>query len=375
MTEEVDQTELVDAELVLWRVFGLTEVFRDRPLPFWSVEEVRGPGRTDHLTFFVGDLPENLVSMARQWRAQTSMLLDLLIGNVISPHDRQARYEQELDVVILHEFEKPYANWFTARLSRPLSVEGRVGRVTGWLAGDIESALAKLTAFEGEGNAYLDGAIAHLLAPMQGMRLGQLRFQGSAYLAAPGRAALRYPQLHASVDGSGVRVERAEGWATTPTGEITNAIRSLPSGRGFNKMVSGPSRWLMAALAEEDEMRRFVLAFAGIELLATQAERTVRSRLIDRIERSDPRLPVDQLLYPATDKDRVWRNLVFRFAAMASVYSPETAVADVEVFRGLAAARNNLFHGSDERAMQNSSIQCRDLLRRYLALVACDAST
>jgi hypothetical protein len=131
----------------------------------------------------------------------------------------------------------------------------------------------------------------------------------------------------------------------------------------------------MAALAEEDDVRRFVFAFAGLELLATQAEKYVRPRLVERIAAADPLVPVDQLLFPSSDKDRVWRNLLFRFAAMATVYSPDTAIADVETCRTLATLRNELFHGVEEGEVQASSIQCRELLRRYLALLAADTAT
>jgi hypothetical protein len=44
--DNTDRTEMVGAELVLWRVFGLTDIYEDCPLPGWSVEETRGPGLT-----------------------------------------------------------------------------------------------------------------------------------------------------------------------------------------------------------------------------------------------------------------------------------------------------------------------------------------
>jgi len=40
--EDGVQLEELHGELVLWRVFGLSDVFEDRPLPYWTAEEGRG---------------------------------------------------------------------------------------------------------------------------------------------------------------------------------------------------------------------------------------------------------------------------------------------------------------------------------------------
>ena len=52
--------ETVEGELVLWRVFGLSDVFEDRPVPSWTIEEDRGPEPADRLRTSIGDVPEDL---------------------------------------------------------------------------------------------------------------------------------------------------------------------------------------------------------------------------------------------------------------------------------------------------------------------------
>jgi hypothetical protein len=108
--QQLEPAEQVDGELVLWRVFGLSDVHRDRPSPHWRIEENRGPSRADRLAVFIGDLPDDLTLMMRQWSAHTSLLLELLVGNSLTPEDQRARYEQELASVVLLSFEEPHPN-------------------------------------------------------------------------------------------------------------------------------------------------------------------------------------------------------------------------------------------------------------------------
>lgn len=71
MTEPLAATEQIEAELVLWRVFGLSTVYEDRPRPWWSVTESRGPSPTDQLHVYVGDLVGNDAGAASMASAET----------------------------------------------------------------------------------------------------------------------------------------------------------------------------------------------------------------------------------------------------------------------------------------------------------------
>jgi hypothetical protein len=117
-------------------------------------------------------------------------------------------------------------------------------------------------------------------------------------------------------------------------------------------------------------LRRFVFAFAGLEALVTAAEKASRHKLLERLAAIDANLPASELLWPSTNDDFVNRNLVFRFAALAAVHSPTTAVEDLAAFRDLAKARNLMFHGAEDGVNKSNSVQCTELLRRYLGIVA-----
>jgi hypothetical protein len=55
---------------------------------------------------------------------------------------------------------------------------------------------------------------------------------------------------------------------------------------------------------------------------------------------------------------------------MATVFSPATAAVDVALLRNLHRIRNLMFHGGEDHIDRSSSVQCQELLRRYLGLVA-----
>lgn len=173
------------------------------------------------------------------------------------------------------------------------------------------------------------------------------------------------------IKDSGLTVGRADGWVAAPTEAITTAIRSLPNNNLLGYLTASAARWLCAALAEEtDDLRRFIFSYAGLETLVAKVEKDSRAELISRIVQADPTLPVRDLLWPSSNEDLAVRNLVFRFASMATVYSPNTSIEDVTAFRSMAKLRNDLYHGSDDAIDRSASVQCQELLRRYLSLVA-----
>lgn len=361
--------EVVDAEMVLWRVLGCSNDYADRP-DAWSTKAQRGPGPDDHVAVHMGELPEELTATLRQWRAQSNGILNQLFGGATF-EQRAARYVEDLATVELSEFENPYPAWLTIRLSRRVRVRAWQDMTLAWLV-EPDVAMAVLEAFDSEAGPYLDGVMAQLFALPPGLNLGAVRYSDRrAFLTAPGRAALRQPRVQMSVNDAGVIVGTP--WATAPVAEIERLVDRLPQGMQAGRLASVPARWLTGALSEEDEIRRFVFAFAGLETLATLAEKHARERLTGRFALADPTLPVKELLWPSKTDDFADRNLVFRFAAMAAVYSPSSSAADLAAFTKIAKVRNALFHGSDNSVDRDRSIACLNLLRRYIGLVAADS--
>lgn len=360
-------TETVGAEMVLWRVFGCSNDYAGRPSPLWSVEEAGGPASGDRMMLALGDLPDDLIVTLRQWRAQANGLLDQVFGGA-SFEDRLRRYEDDLASVELPEFADPYPSWLTLRLSRPASVKGLEGATIAWLD-EPETPLQMLAEFEAVGARYLDGVVAQLFSLPAELNLGLIRYNDRrAYLTAPGRAAMREPRLEMSIKDAGVVVGTS--WDRAPTGALESLVKGLSERKGVGRLTAVPARWLSAALSESDELRRFIFAFVGLETLSTLNEKSSRESLVARVSQADPTLPVKELIWPGKSDDFVDRNLVFRFAAMAAVHSPATTETDVSTFARLAKARNDLFHGSDNSIDRNMAIECQNLLRKYLGLVA-----
>lgn len=355
---DVSATEQIEAELVLWRVFGVADVYEDRPLPRWAVEEHRGPAAGDRLQVSVGDLPDDLTLALRQWQAQKPGVLEWLTGQSGTTDERLARYEQRFAAARPSEFDDPYPLWFALRLARPLSVCAISGATLQWLADDGEAIGATLRGYENAGNRYLDGAVAQIIGAIGRMNLGQLRYSDRrAFLMAPGRAAIMTPKMELSVNDSGVRVGRPGGWKTAPTEEISNALHSLPVGGSFSKPTVGAAKWFLAAAAEQDALRRFVFAYAGLEQLAAKAE-NMRRALTRQISNADSNLPVNELLWPSINEELAPRsNVMFRFAVLASTCSPSTAIDDVNVCRAVVRTRNALFHGADDKSVREQATQ------------------
>jgi hypothetical protein len=358
--------------MVMWRVFGVSDVFNDRPLPAWSVSETIPEPNAGELTVMIGDLPNELTTTIRQWRAQARGALSRVFGQQVTSEQQLAWYRSDLDTVKLSEFEEPYPVWLIFQVTKPVEVVASQNTV-GWLT-NVVAVVNELESFGKTGSGILDRAVACVLGARTEERVlnvGLMRFSHPwPYLIAPGRAAITIPRLVTKVKDSGVTVIRNDGWRSAPAAEIADAVRSIPHNKSADRLIGRPAALLCAALGEQDDaLRRFIFAFSGLEVLATQAEIAARDKLIGRIISADSGLPVAALLWPSTDNDKVWRNSVFRFASMATIYSPDTAIEDVESFKKIVDARR-MYHGSGPDIDEGTAIVCQTLLSRYLGLVA-----
>ena len=177
MSPELDglpETIPVASELVLWRVFGLSDVYEDRPAPAWRVTERRGPRTSDSFEIIIGDLPADLIDALRQWRAQGSTLLDSRVGRSFTYAEIDDRFRAELVDDVPAEFADPYPLWFTMRLGRQVSLRGVAGVDALWLADPSEMTIVE--TFETEGNRFLDAATAPILAASAPLNLAQSRY-------------------------------------------------------------------------------------------------------------------------------------------------------------------------------------------------------
>lgn len=371
MDEPKAATEPVDAELTLWRVFGISDVFPDAPPGGFTMQVSAGPKPDDLVTLTIGALPDQLTTSLRQWRAQLSGLLGVLTGETLSEQDRFERYEAELPNVQLPEFINPYPNWVVVKLSRPATFTGRLGATISWAA-DPSEIVAALDNFEPDANTYIDGVLARIIAPLQPTNLALQRYaDGRALITAPDRLPLSRPNFTMAINDAGILLNRQPGYGATMWAATTAVLSQLPhTGTSFGKVTKVGARAFTAARAETDPLRRFVIAFAGLEALITAAEKDSRNKLTERIRQADASLQVEELFWPTVNEDNVYRNLVFRFAAVANVYSPATGEEDIKAFKELAKYRNTMFHGSSGDFDDGKSVQCTELLRRYLGLLA-----
>jgi len=288
-------------------------------------------------------------------------------------------YERGLSEEPPSPFVDPYPLWFTIRLSRPTRQRLIGGGLTPpWFNHeDLAAVTQEIEEFEEKGNRFLDGALARMVGALHPMNLGALRYPGrEAWLLLPGRAAWRVPRPKLTIKDSGVHVGRSAGWsATVPVAELEGVLRDLPRGDKANLIAKDVARAgtffaSARAVADNDDLGRFVYAFAGLELLATQVEIKGRETLLSHLA-PESAVPFRELFWPTKSDDWAERNLIFRFAVMAVLHSPNTASADTQLCKKIASTRNALFHGSDlGEDLRNHGVACAELLRRYLGLVA-----
>jgi hypothetical protein len=144
----------------------------------------------------------------------------------------------------------------------------------------------------------------------------------------------------------------------------------LPITRDKHESCEAIGRWVSRSLSEPDGFKRFVWAFAGLEVLCRKASGLYRADVLGRVS-TDSNLDasvVAELLWPAgmDDVRDPARNLAFGFTLMSVALSPETSSRDVAKFKEIQTFRNRI-HGRriDEQQAMALSADTIDLLRRY----------
>lgn len=354
-------------DLTLWRTFGMTEVMPGRP-DEWVTSHAAGPQAGDEVALALGRVPNKLLQAVTEWGAQTPSRLGARSDHRINRQQSQERYEASYAEADTPHFDEPYPMALTVSLKRRLTAPPLLADDLHW-AEESPWLMKALGRFEETGNTYLDAVIPYLITPMWPMNFGRLLYgERRAFCTSPGRPAFMTPRFTLSVADWGAQVTRVGGWSALPTGELAAALADLPSGRRAGPLTAAPAGCFLLAAAEQDPVRQFVFAFAGLDMLANAVASKRRERLVTALERLDEQLPATQLLSPEAGRDR---GLPFKIAAMVYLYSPNSTGDDIAEATRLTTLRNELFHSSRaDEDFRDASITCKEFLRRYLGLVA-----
>lgn len=369
---DVSRSEEIPARLCAWRIFGSMRGYSDRSTGHsWQSESVALPsGITVSVT--VGNVPDIVIESLRSWRVQRNYVLDNLFGNAyagMSLAERRevlAAQEAEQDI---EEF-KGYVTFLAIEASRPVTVMGHPSARFLWIAAGAPRA-DEFESFEREASTTFDGLGAWLLPTVEpSLEMGPILLGGArAYLVAQGKAATAIPRM----TGSGRPSVTGPGWPTLPFEALQSKLATYQrNSTQIDRHLTSASHWLALALAEEDHLRQFVFAYGGLEVLVQKAQARVRDLLRTDLEREVPTLPFRELLWPdKSDELEPDRNLVFKFASLASVVSPSTATADTAQFKMIAKVRNHLAHGSAE---DPESVPVREVVKLLCAYLAATAT-
>jgi hypothetical protein len=371
----------VNGDLCFWRVYEISRDFACRPTDgsgdrVFSVPI--GTEGTDSLAVVVGAFPARVRQALLDHRTRGMYLLNRFTGAYRDiPVDQ---LEGEIAALEgqwnLDDLKIGNGLHLTLEMRRTVSLQVHTGRRYLWDGeGGSSPDAREFEEFAKEAAPTLDVAMAWLL-PSLGNRLQLSRLVAAgrrAYLLASGKAALTMPEVKVTAKGG---VVSADDWAEQTWQQLADSLHACPSHLAeARELLAVPSRWLSLSLGEDDPVRRFLFAYCGLEVLANKVVSRWRSALIESLRRDLPGVPVGELLWPMSQDDRYpERNLVFRFAAAATLLSRESAEVDTDFFRTIAKRRNNLAHGSANDLEELPHADAVALLQRYVRAIAAAAN-
>lgn len=373
----VDTTEQVIGRMIAYRVLGasndylssrpagvgdFTRKWNNRPKE-GAITELRIGGRPN----------EYIANWREAWAGIVGPLThsDEWIGASDADSARDttcARLAKDLDLP--DSLQERCGLWLTVSVSETcqLSRSGR-GRY-GWAS--LSEAMDLGSSFITEMSLHLDRVVAAAEASTGVDFSIPVATGDRVFFLAPGLAAFAAPEF--SVEG--VRVSVTQAWNAIPFGAMTARIDELETvPKKIAATIGEAQRWLMLSRNEpKDRLRAFLFSFLGLERLA----RSLRPYLLEAAQESlqpygQPALPVAELFWPPSAngaRSSPDRSLVFDFAVVATVLTPETASTDVAEMKGMNSNRQRIAHGIDFDLHSFPTSECRSLLKRYISLAS-----
>jgi len=343
----------VDGHLCLWRVFELGRDYQERPKDDTSNIELHSPraaSSPDSVNIIIGTFPHRIQESIRQLRARAPYMLNDVFANAyhgMSINEREAVISTLYAETSLDDLNIGDTLYLTIEIRRPTSIEVNDQFHFLWGAGAAAVEADALNELTEEGAPLLDIIAAWILPTLSRRGLSITRKvwgDDRAILVLPERAAIWMPRLSGSANAIAIT---AGNWRDQNWTDLESALATfIARPTHIDALIQKPSRWLNLAMGETDAVRRFLFAYCGLEVLANKFVAKFRDRIKQTIGDSLPGVPVGELLWPSLpDENAPQRNLVFAFAAMATLVKRDGADTDTDLFRRISRARNMLAHG------------------------------
>jgi hypothetical protein len=321
----------------------------------------------EHAEIVLGPARESLLRAERVRRALGRFSLESLFG--LAP-DPQASLDERVDALLVdpdHAIKTSSFNWFvTIIIQRTTAVanDALLDHRYFWL--DPEEAGRLEEEFGSRAFPEIDLLAVYVSTVVDLQMFERVIVDDVVYFSSPGRETFGLSRGSSSAELS---VDHPmESLDIGELNRLLTAIRAAPRQRP--KWLADVANWYLSAAREEDQLKRFLWYFFGLEILTQKLAPELYGavttdlgiKLDDGTYQEGGDLPIAQLL-----GERGRLTLVSKFTIIAMKLLPTDATADVQQFKDLKAARDAFAHGDLSQVNNLTTHRARTLLGRYIA--------
>ena len=137
-----------------------------------------------------------------------------------------------------------------------------------------------------------------------------------------------------------------------------------------NERISAKvNRLLAQAISREnDELRRFMFGWAGLEILISSVFKEYEKLFAQTLQGSEPTSPTHRYFKRIREVMKGKYNIADQFVIVAACIGNESVEADIEEFVRIKKIRDALFHDTSAAEKGLPSFEIIELLRKYLRL-------
>lgn len=189
--------------------------------------------------------------------------------------------------------------------------------------------------------------------------LEKLLVDNRVYFSRPDRCTIRFPRVTLVSAELSVRWASAPGWCD----ELRAALHAFPNLTEDQRgEIMTAIRWHVASITEDDEWKRFLWGFLGLEILSKKLSK----RLYESLP-AEEREVIDKAFRGSNKPNAPRLSLRGAFATLSRSYFPESASEHELEFRHLNKVRNDLAHGDIDLRYKPPTQEASNLLRNYLS--------
>jgi len=349
------------------RIYGSKDYYGSEPRTTAEDQPIlldNYPKKGYRVELWLGDISKDILKAYRVKRGIGRMMIERLAGLKVKDQNEINKLIESYMKEQGSEFKVEKWNWYISLIIEQIvEIDDKFINDNKYLWLESKKLIDLEKAFYESTQIYHDRLATFVLCFIEPAFFSEICLEG-VFFDAEGKISFGFPKFTASAE-----VHVSKNMDSLRLIEFEEGLKAFSKvSDGSHKFIDKARHWYLSSLRESDPWKRFIFNFYALEILVHKLSSkyynsVCHSFKLKSVKKSkeDKTTKVISELVPK--KERL--DLVSKFAIMALRLSPNTAWNDLESFKTIKKARDNLSHGNIRNAEELPNQILFSLLKKY----------